>query len=128
MTVFQTHHATNATTTQGTNALNTNSTSMKIRAEIAVRLVSALASSVIKCHRGIKATAWVGGRNRIQRSTWKVRHPKAHKSLLRLKRGGSDAIKTTFLRVWSMFCFRSGRRMPRKLFRFRVILPHPLLS
>ena len=44
---FQIHQATTATNTQGTSARKTSSTSNTTRAETAVRLVSAFASSVI---------------------------------------------------------------------------------
>jgi hypothetical protein len=47
LTAFQTHQATTATRTHGTSALKTISTSSSTRAETAVRLVSAFASSVM---------------------------------------------------------------------------------
>ena len=47
LTAFQIHQATTATRTQGTSALKTRSTSRTTRAETAVRLVSAFASSVM---------------------------------------------------------------------------------
>ena len=47
LTDFQIHQATTANRTQGTSALKTRSTSRTTRAETAVRLVSAFASSVM---------------------------------------------------------------------------------
>ena len=55
LTAFQTHHTTSATSTHGTSArktISTSSTSSTTKAETAVRLVSAFASSVIKRQRG----------------------------------------------------------------------------
>jgi len=52
LTAFQTHHPTSATSTHGTSARKTISTSSTTKAETAVRLVSAFASSVMKRQRG----------------------------------------------------------------------------
>ena len=54
LTAFQTHHPTSATSTHGTSARKTISTSSTTKAETAVRLVSAFASSVMKRQRGIR--------------------------------------------------------------------------
>jgi len=52
LTAFQTHHPTSANSTHGTSARKTISTSSTTKAETAVRLVSAFASSVMKRQRG----------------------------------------------------------------------------
>jgi len=65
LTAFQTHHPTSATSTHGTSARKTISTSSTTKAETAVRLVSAFASSVIRCQRGIRDIgSGMGGHNR----------------------------------------------------------------
>jgi len=55
LTAFQTHHPTSATSTHGSSVLKTISTSSTTKAETAVRLVSAFASSVIKRQRLVAA-------------------------------------------------------------------------
>ena len=54
LSAFKIHQATTATSTHGTSALKTSNTSRNTRAETTVRLVSAFASSVIRCQRGTR--------------------------------------------------------------------------